>query len=70
LSDVPRGGAREVADTAFDATVGRVGHTVGEAALEATNATAQQVIEDLEPYLIEEAIPRIVDGITPTSRRT
>ena len=38
--------------------------------MEATNATAQQVIEDLEPYLIEEAIPRIVDGITPTSRRT
>lgn len=59
------GGARDVADSAFDATVGRVGHSVGEAALEATNATAQQVIEDLEPYLIEEAIPRIVAGITP-----
>jgi uncharacterized RDD family membrane protein YckC len=59
------GGARGVADSAFDATVGRVGHSVGEAALDATNATAQQVIEDLEPYLIEEAIPRIVAGITP-----
>lgn len=34
-------------------------------ALEATNSTAQQVIEDLEPYLIDEAIPRIVAGITP-----
>lgn len=59
------GGARGAADSAFDATVGRVGHTVGEAALDATNATAQQVIEGLEPYLIEEAIPRIVAGITP-----
>lgn len=59
------GGAREVADSAFDATVGRVGHTAGELALEATNSTAQQVIEDLEPYLIAEAIPRIVAGITP-----
>ena len=59
------GGARDAADSAFDATVGRVGHSVGEAALEATNATAQQVIEDLEPYLVEEAIPRIVAGITP-----
>ncbi len=59
------GGARDAADSAFDATVGRVGHSVGEAALDATNATAQQVIEDLEPYLIEEAIPRIVAGITP-----
>jgi uncharacterized RDD family membrane protein YckC len=59
------GGARDVADSAFEATVGRVGHSVGEAALDATNATAQQVIEDLEPYLIEEAIPRLVAGITP-----
>jgi len=58
-------GARDAADSAFDATVGRVGHSVGEAALDATNATAQQVIEDLEPYLVEEAIPRIVAGITP-----
>jgi uncharacterized RDD family membrane protein YckC len=52
-------------DSTFDATVARVGHTVGEVALDATNATAQQVIEELEPYLIEEAIPRIVEGITP-----
>jgi uncharacterized RDD family membrane protein YckC len=50
---------------ALDATVGRVGATVGEAALDVTGATAQQVIEDLEPYLVEEAIPRIVAGITP-----
>lgn len=33
--------------------------------MDVTGATAQQVIEDLEPYLIEHAIPRIVDGITP-----
>jgi uncharacterized RDD family membrane protein YckC len=56
-----RGGVRR----ALDATVGRVAATAGEAALEVTGATAQQVIEDLEPYLVEEAIPRIVDGITP-----
>ncbi len=59
------GGARDAADSAFDATVGRVGHTVTEVALDATNATAQQVIEELEPYLIEEAIPKIVEGIMP-----
>jgi uncharacterized RDD family membrane protein YckC len=49
----------------LDATVGRVGDAVGEVALDVTGSTAQQVIEELEPYLIEEAIPRIVDGITP-----
>jgi len=59
------GGARQAADSAFDATVGRIGHSVGETAREVTNTTAQQVIEDLEPYLIAEAIPRIVAGITP-----
>ncbi len=60
-----RGSVRRAVDGAFDATVGRVGHTVSEAAMEVTGATAQQVIEDLEPYLIQEAIPRIVDGLTP-----
>ncbi len=59
------GGVRRAVDGAFDATVGRVGQSVGEAAIDVTGATAQQVIEDLEPYLIEEAIPRIVDGLTP-----
>jgi uncharacterized RDD family membrane protein YckC len=59
------GGMRRAVGGALDATVGRVGGAVGEAAMEVTGATAQQVIEDLEPYLIEQAIPRIVDGITP-----
>ncbi len=57
--------ARRAVDGAFDATVGRVGHSVTEAAMDVTGATAQQVIQDLEPYLIQEAIPRIVDGLTP-----
>jgi uncharacterized RDD family membrane protein YckC len=60
-----RSGMRRAVGGALDATVGRVGHTVTEAAMEVTGATAQQVIEDLEPYLIQEAIPRIVDGLTP-----
>jgi uncharacterized RDD family membrane protein YckC len=60
-----RGGVRRAVGGALDATVGRVSHTVTEAAMEVTGATAQQVIEDLEPYLIEEAIPRIVEGLTP-----
>ncbi len=59
------GGVRRAVDGAFDATVGRVGQSVGEVAMDVTGATAQQVIEDLEPYLIEEAIPKIVDGLTP-----
>ncbi len=59
------GGVRRAVDGAFDATVGRVGQSVGEAAMDVTGATAQQVIEDLEPYLIEQAIPSIVDGLTP-----
>ncbi len=60
-----RGGVRRAVGGALDATVGRVGHTVTEAAMDVTGATAQQIIEDLEPYLISEAIPRIVDGLTP-----
>ena len=60
-----RGAVRRAVGGALDATVGRVGGAVGEAALDVTGATAQQVIEELEPYLIEEAVPRIVDGITP-----
>ena len=60
-----RSGVRRAVGGALDATVGRVSHTVTEAAMDVTGATAQQVIEDLEPYLIQEAIPRIVDGLTP-----
>lgn len=55
------GALRRAVGAAYDATVGRV----GEAALEITDNTARQVIEELEPYLIEEAIPRILEGITP-----
>jgi uncharacterized RDD family membrane protein YckC len=60
-----RGSVRRAVGDALDATVGRVGHTVGGVAVDVTGATAQQVIEELEPYLIQEAIPRIVDGVTP-----
>jgi uncharacterized RDD family membrane protein YckC len=60
-----RGGVRRAVGGALDATVGRVSHSVTEAAMDVTGATAQQLIEDLEPYLIQEAIPRIVDGLTP-----
>jgi uncharacterized RDD family membrane protein YckC/uncharacterized membrane protein YheB (UPF0754 family) len=60
-----RGGVRRAVGGALDATVGRVSHTVTEAAIDVTGATAQQIIEDLEPYLIQEAIPRIVEGLTP-----
>ena len=60
-----RGSVRRAVGGALDATVGRVGDAVGEVALDVTGTTAQQVIEELEPYLIEEAIPRIIDGITP-----
>ncbi len=56
---------RRAVGDALDATVGRVGATMGEAAMDVTQATAQQVIEDLEPYLIEEAVPRLVEGLTP-----
>lgn len=56
---------RRAVGGALDATVGRVGTTMGEAAMDVTQATAQQVIEDLEPYLIEEAVPRLVEGLTP-----
>lgn len=46
-------------------TVGRVTDSVEEAAFGLTGATTQQVITDLEPYLVAEAVPRILEGITP-----
>lgn len=61
---------RRAVDDAFDATVGRVGHSVAEAALDATGSTAEQVIDGLEPYLVEQAIPRIVEGIRPYLTQT
>lgn len=38
---------------------------MGEAAREVTGATTQNVIEDLEPYLVNELVPRIIEGILP-----
>ena len=58
-------GARDAVDGGLDATMSRVGETVSGAAREVTAGTAQQVIEELEPYLIEVTVPRIVEGITP-----
>ena len=43
-----RGAVRRAVGGALDATVGRVGGAVGEAALDVTGATAQQVIEELD----------------------
>lgn len=64
--DEPRfGGMRRALDGALDATVGRAANTMSDAARGVTEATAEQVIENLEPYLIAEVIPRIVEGITP-----
>lgn len=62
-SDEHDGGGfmRRAVGGAFDATVGRV----GDSARGLTEATAKQVIDDLEPYLIAETVPRIVDGLTP-----
>ena len=65
-----RGSVRRVVGGAFDATVGRVSHSVTEAAVDVTGATVEQVIEEIEPYLVEEAIPRIVDGVTPYLAQT
>lgn len=59
------GAMRRAVDGALDATVGRVGHSVTEAARDATGSAAHQIIEDLEPFLIEEAIPRILEGLQP-----
>ncbi len=56
---------RRAVGGALDATVGRVGERVTDTAREVTGTTARQVIEDLEPYLIEQAVPRIVTGLTP-----
>lgn len=59
------GAVRRAVGDALDATVGRVGERVGETAREISEATAKQVVDDLEPYLIAETVPRIVTGITP-----
>ncbi|MDQ1246189.1 MAG: hypothetical protein QG597_556 [Actinomycetota bacterium] len=63
--DSETGFMRRAVEGALDATVGRVGDRVGDTARGLTEATAKQVIDDLEPYLIAETVPRIVDGLTP-----
>lgn len=49
----------------FDATVGRVGERVANTAHEVTLATTQQVMTDLEPFLIQQTVPRLMAGLTP-----
>ncbi len=70
-ADQPEGsggssGLRGRARRAVGATVGRVTDTVGGVAMDVTGSTAQQVIEELQPYLVDEAIPKILEGLTPT----
>ena len=45
--------------------ISRVGHSVTGAARGMTSATAEQVLEGLEPTLVEESLPRILDELTP-----
>lgn len=49
----------------FEATVGRVGERVANTAHDVTLTTTQQVVTDLEPFLIEQTVPRIMAGLTP-----
>ncbi len=52
-----RGGVRR----AIDSAMGRVGQSVTEV----TGATAEQVLVEMEPFLVQEAIPRILDDLRP-----
>lgn len=52
---------RRAVDGALEATVGRV----GDAAMSITEDSAKQVILELEPFIIDELVPRVVDGVTP-----
>lgn len=63
--DSETGFMRRAVGGALDATVGRVGDRVGDTARGLTDATARQVIEDLEPYLISQTVPHIVEGVMP-----
>ncbi len=64
-ADTRAHGLRARTRRAVGATVGRVAETVGDVAMDVTGSTAHQVIEELEPYLVEEAIPRILTDLTP-----
>ncbi len=56
-----RSAVRNAVGGAVEATVGRAGH----AARDFSQATVRDYIDDLEPYLIDETVPRIVEGVTP-----
>ena len=56
-----RSAMRAAVGGAVEATVGRAGH----AARDFSQATVRDYIDDLEPYLIDETVPRIVEGVTP-----
>ena len=51
---------RRAVGGALDATVGRA----GQVAMGIGDATAREILEELEPYLIEHTIPTLVDGVT------
>ncbi len=56
-----RSGVRRAMENALDATKSRA----GQAAWGLSNASIQEYLEELEPYLVEETVPRIIDGVTP-----
>ena len=56
-----RSSVRKAVENAVDATMGRA----GQAAFGISNATVREYLDELEPYLIEETVPRIVAGVTP-----
>ena len=60
-----RSAVRSAVGGAVGATVGRAGH----AARDFSQATVRDYIDDLEPYLIDETVPRIVEGVTPEPDR-
>ena len=56
-----RSAVRRRVGGAYGATVGRAGNV----ARGLSEATARDILDDLEPYLIAETIPRLVEGVTP-----
>ena len=56
-----RSAVRRRVGGAYGATVGRA----GDVARGLSEATARDLLDDLEPYLIAETIPRLVEGVTP-----
>ncbi|MGV1005957.1 MAG: RDD family protein [Candidatus Nanopelagicales bacterium] len=67
-TDLAEGLARSVhgaVSSVYDATLGRATERVADGAVQLTAATAEQVVNELEPYLISEAVPSIVRGLMP-----